>query len=261
MAEMDFRVIIPVRLQSKRLPEKALADIQGKPMIQHVYERALKSGATSVVIATDNASIAKAAEKFNAQVCMTASHHPNGTSRIAEAINALGYEDNEIIVNVQGDEPLIPPKVIRQLALDLSEHQALGVTTLCQPILNVQELFNPNIVKVVRNHRGFALYFSRAPIPWERENFNIENKKLEHTHYRHIGMYAYRAKFLNEYLGWEHNELAMMEDLEQLNILWQGSKIHVSATEEPIPMGVDTQEDLDQVRKLFATHKKKSTVD
>jgi 3-deoxy-manno-octulosonate cytidylyltransferase (CMP-KDO synthetase) len=257
---MSFRIIIPARSQSKRLPGKLLCPIGDKPMIQHVYEQALKSGASSVVIATDNTQIAETAQEFGAQTCMTAPNHPNGTSRIAEAINSLGYEEDEIIVNVQGDEPLIPPKIIQQLATTLSEHQSLGIATLCQPILNVQQLFDPNIVKVVLNHRGFALYFSRAPIPWERDNFNMTNKKLEHPHYRHIGMYAYRAKFLNEYLSWDQQTLASMEDLEQLNILWFGHKIHVSITEEAIPIGVDTQEDLDQVRKLIATHKKKAKI-
>lgn len=163
---MEFRVIIPARFDSTRLPGKALVDIAGKPMIQHVYESAIKSGAEEVVIATDDKRIRQVAEDFGAVVCMTSSDHQSGTERIAEAAVALGFEDDEIIVCLQGDEPLIPPDAIRKLAEDLDEHDNVKVASLCTPITEVDELFNPHSTKVVLNRRNYALYFSHAPIPW-----------------------------------------------------------------------------------------------
>ena len=248
---MEFRVIIPVRYDSTRLPGKALANIAGKPMIQHVYDCAIKSGAEDVVIATDDKKIQMAAEAFGANVCMTSAEHQSGTERIAEAVVALGLEDDEILVCLQGDEPLLPPAMIRKLAEDLAEHSNVKVASVCAPITEVEDLFNPNITKVVLNHRGYALYFSHAPIPWERDCFSQkENIKLNGSHFRHIGIYAYRVSFLPEYVAWEPCYAEQMEALEQLRILWHGCRIHMVVSKMPCPPGVDTEEDLKRVKAL-----------
>jgi len=249
---MEFRVIIPVRFDSERLPGKPLLDIGGKPMIEHVYERASQSGAESVVIATDDDRIRESAEKFGAQVCMTSSEHRSGSDRIAEAVVALGYEDDEIVVNVQGDDPLIPPVVIHQVAANLAEHDNVKVATLCEKITDPSDLLNPNIVKVVMNARGYALYFSRAPIPWEQKNFPpTDDVVMNAHHYRHIGIYAYRVGFLQEYVSWEPSEIEEAESLEQLRVLWKGARIHVGIAKESTPNGVDTAEDLERVREIL----------
>lgn len=255
-----FRVIIPVRYYSTRLPKKALLDIAGKTMLQHVYERSIASGAASVVIATDDARIADTAHSFGAEVCMTAASHKNGTERLAEAITKLNYPDDEIVVNVQGDEPLIPPIIIEQIALDLAAHSKAEVATLCEPIKDIAQIFSPNVVKIVMDRLGYALYFSRAPIPWDRDNFSFDKvdtgfKSIsmitEGSFYRHIGMYAYRVGFLKDYISWSDCGLENLERLEQLRILWNGVKIHVAIAKAPSALGVDTQEDLDKVRKLI----------
>ena len=249
---MDFHVIIPVRYDSTRLPGKALVDIAGKPMIQRVYENALNSKATDVVIATDDKRIADAAESFGATVCMTSSDHVSGTERLSETVLALGYEDDEIVVCLQGDEPLIPGKVISDLAEDLSEHNNVKVASVCQPMTDVDELFNPNVTKVVINQRGYALYFSRAPIPWERDTFTDKKEVLLNGHhFRHIGLYAYRVGFLQEYLEWGPCDAEALESLEQLRILWHGGRIHMLVTKNNLPSGVDTEVDLKRVRTFF----------
>lgn len=246
---MQFRVIIPVRYSSSRLPGKVLADIAGKTMIQHVYECAVKSGAADVMIATDDKRIYKTAEKFGAIVCMTSSNHQSGTERIAEAVVALGLEDHEIVVCLQGDEPLIAPKIIRKLAEDLNKHDNVKVASLCTPLTNVEELFNPHTTKVVLNRRNYALYFSHAPIPWNRATFpGRKNVKLNGSHYRHIGMYAYRVGFLEEYLSWDACSAEKLESLEQLRILWHGGRIHMVVTKENYFFSVNTEEDLERVR-------------
>lgn len=247
---MDFHVIIPVRYDSTRLPGKALLDIAGKPMLQHVYERAVASGAQEIVIATDDKRIAEAAESFGAHVCMTSADHSSGTERLAEAVVALGLEDDEIVVCLQGDEPLIPPAVIRQVAEDLAEHDNVKVSTICEPIKDAAELFNPNSIKVVMNRRHYAMYFSRAPIPWERDTFSDnDNIKLNGSHYRHVGLYAYRVGFVQEYLEWGACPAEELEALEQLRILWQGNRIHMVVVNANLPPGVDTEEDLVRVRE------------
>lgn len=255
---MEFRVVIPVRYNSSRLPGKALLDIAGKPMLQHVYERAVASGAESVVIATDDEKIKKAAEHFGATVCMTSTEHQSGSERIAEAVVALGYPDDDVVVNVQGDEPLIPPALIKQVGQDLLDHDNIKVATLCEPIKQSEDLFNPSIVKVTMNRRGYALYFSRAPIPWVRDQFPLkENQTLEDgEHFRHIGIYAYRVGFLQEYLALEACPLEQMESLEQLRVLWHGGRIHVAIAKEKSPMGVDTEEDLEKIRRIIAKKEK-----
>ncbi len=251
---MSFRVIIPMRYHSSRLPAKALADIAGKPMIQHVHERAIESGAEDVVIATDDKRISEVAKAFGANVCMTSPDHHSGTERLAEAVVALGIEDDEIVVCVQGDEPMIPPEVIRRVAEDLDEHDNVKVSSVCIPITDVEELFNPAAVKVVMNHRNYALYFSRAPIPWVRDSFPDKKKiKLNGHFFRHVGIYAYRAGFLQEYMAWESCLPEEMESLEQLRILWNGSRIHMVIHKGKLPPGVDTEEDLQRVRQYAKT--------
>lgn len=249
---MDFTVIIPARLNSSRLPGKVLAEIAGKPMIQHVYERAVASGASSVIIATDSDEVALACEKFDAQVCMTDADHESGTERIAEVAEALELESEDIVICLQGDEPLIPPSLVAQLAEDLSQHETVRVASLCSPITDAEELFNPNVVKVVLNRRNNAMYFSRAPIPWNRDAFADEkNRRIEGPYFRHIGIYAYRAGFLKDYLNWEPSPIEEMERLEQLRVLCHCSRIHMSITQEVVPPGVDTKEDLVRVKALI----------
>jgi 3-deoxy-manno-octulosonate cytidylyltransferase (CMP-KDO synthetase) len=252
---MDFRVVIPARYASSRLPGKMLADIAGKPMIQHVYERAVESGAQSVVIATDDERIREAATAFNATVCMTSADHTTGTDRIAETVVMMGYSEEDIIVNVQGDEPFIPPVIIRQVAEDLDKFENARVATLYEPIKTIEDLFNTNHVKVVMNKRGYALYFSRAPIAWDRDAFTIPpspNQKLQTEHFRHIGLYAFRAGFLQEYTQWEVSPLEKMEKLEQLRVLWNGGRVHLTQVQKKVPDDINTAEDL-KAAQAFAT--------
>lgn len=247
---MEFHVVIPVRYDSTRLPGKALADIGGKPMVQHVYERALNSGAEEVIIATDDKRIAEVAESFGAHVCMTSADHKSGTERLAEAVVALGLEDDEIVVCLQGDEPLIPPEIIRQVAEDLEEHDNVKVSSICVPIKETYELFSPSVTKVVLNRRNYAMYFSRTPIPYGRDTFSDQqNIKLNGSHFRHVGLYAYRVGFVQEYLEWGPCPAEELEGLEQLRILWQGGRIHMAVAKSNLPLGVDTEEDLARVRE------------
>lgn len=250
---MDFRVIIPARYASTRLPGKMLLDIAGKPMIQHVYERSLQSGAESVVIATDDERIQKAAEGFGATVVMTDPGHISGTERVAEAVQALECEDDEIIINVQGDEALVPPESIAEVAADLAAHENVKCASICSKIIDPADLFNPSVVKVVLSKRGFAMYFSRAPIPFDREHFDMTTQTavVSDHHYRHAGLYAYRAGFLNQIIEWENCPCESLESLEQLRILWNGGRMHMRVTQQDIPGGVDTQEDLDAVCAVY----------
>lgn len=248
---MDFRVIIPVRLDSTRLPGKPLLDIHGKPMVQHVYERAMDSGAESVVIATDSDEVAEVAESFGAPVCLTASDHQSGTERIAEAIDALEYDDDEIIVNVQGDEPMIRPDIINKVAADIAEHDAIKVSSLCEPIHNIEDLNDTNIVKVLLNRRHFAMYFSRAPIPWQLGFKTGDAVDLSQCYYRHVGLYAYRVSVLRDYIDWPESPFEALESLEQLRVLWNGFRIHMTIVEGKLPPGVDTPEDLEKARELM----------
>src|SRR3990167_270099 len=246
---MEFRVIIPVRCSSPGLPGKALADIAGKPMVQYVYECAVASGAEDVIIATDDKRISKVAESFGANVCITSSDHQSGTERLSDVVVALGLEDDEIVVCLQGDEPLIPPEVVRQVAEDLAEHDNVKVSTICEPITSVDELFNPNTTKVVMNRRNYAMYFSHAPIPWVRDSFQDKSRiELNNSHFRHIGLYAYRVGFLQEYAQWDSCPVEALESLEQLRILWQGGRIHMLIAKHHLMPGVDTAEDLERVR-------------
>lgn len=249
---MKFTVVIPARYASSRLPAKPLVDIGGKPMIQWVYEQAIKSGAERVIIATDDQRIVDAANAFGGEVCMTREDHQSGTERLAEVVEKYGLEADDIIVNVQGDEPLIPPSVIRQVAENLARSDA-PMSTLAVNIDHQDEVFNPNAVKVVTDKDGYALYFSRATIPWDRDNFAKVPAEIHQNLKRHIGIYGYRAGFINTYINWAPSPIEHIESLEQLRVLWYGEKIHVDIAVEAPPVGVDTPEDLEAVRKRVAS--------
>nr|VFJ59840.1 MAG: 3-deoxy-manno-octulosonate cytidylyltransferase (CMP-KDO synthetase) [Candidatus Kentron sp. DK] len=262
MLPMDFTVIIPARYASTRLPGKPLLDIAGRPMLAHVHANARESGALRVIIATDDERIRAAAHEFGAEVCMTSASHTSGTERIAEVIDKLAEPDRRIVLNVQGDEPLLPPGLIRQAASGLSEHPDADIATLCEPIPDGETLFDPAAVKVVRDKDGFALYFSRAPIPWDRDGFAASpavSLPSKHAHgaihggvyYRHIGIYAYRAAFLRDYVKRPPCALEKMESLEQLRALFYGGRIHVAEAGEAPGFGVDTPEDLLRARRAL----------
>ncbi len=252
---MSFTVIIPARYASSRLPGKPLADIHGKPMIIRVMEQAQKSSASRVIIATDNQQVFDVVQSYGGEVVLTSDKHNSGTERLAEVINTFQLADDEVIVNVQGDEPLIPPIIIDQVADNLVTYKT-GMATLAVPIASVEEAFNPGAVKVVMDKDGYALYFSRATIPWERDRFAqlSEQNKLDSIgdfYLRHIGIYAYRAGFIRQYIQWAPSALEQIEMLEQLRVLWYGEKIHVAVAKQAPAIGVDTQEDLDKVRALY----------
>ncbi|MEZ9231213.1 3-deoxy-manno-octulosonate cytidylyltransferase [Vibrio amylolyticus] len=248
---MSFTVVIPARFQSTRLPGKPLADIGGKPMIQWVYEQAIQAGADQVIIATDDERVASAAKSFGGQVCMTSPDHESGTERLAEVVKVMNIADDHIVVNVQGDEPLIPPSIIKQVADNLASSLA-PMATLGVEISDESEVFNPNAVKVVTDKEGYALYFSRATIPWDRDAFNADPARVNQPLLRHIGIYAYRAGFINTYINWQPTALEKIECLEQLRVLWHGEKIHVDIAKEAPAGGVDTPEDLETVRAILA---------
>ncbi|HDZ8915433.1 TPA: 3-deoxy-manno-octulosonate cytidylyltransferase [Aeromonas hydrophila] len=252
---MSFVVVIPARYASTRLPGKPLADIHGKPMVQHVVEKALQSGADRVIVATDDERVQQAlaacAGQAGFEVCMTSKDHQSGTERLAEVCRHYGFAADTIIVNVQGDEPLIPPAIIRQVADNLAAATA-PMATLSVPIQDAEEAFNPNAVKVVTDKDGYALYFSRASIPWDRDRFAASREQIGDHYQRHIGIYAYRAGFIQRYVDWAPSLLEQIEALEQLRVLWYGEKIHVAQALEAPPVGVDTQADLDKVRALLA---------
>ena len=250
---MSYIVVIPARYASTRLPGKPLLDFGGKPMIQRVVEQASRCGAERVVVATDDIRISKAVMAFGAEVVMTDANHPSGTDRLQEVARKLELDDEAVIVNVQGDEPLIPPRVIDQVAHNLAAHNEAGIATLCEQIHDLETVMNPNAVKVVFDQRGLANYFSRAPIPWSREQFSLSDA---HTmpkgaeYYRHIGIYAYRVGFLHNYVTWSPSMTEVTESREQLRALANGVCIHVDVALETPPAGVDTQEDLERVRDL-----------
>ncbi|KXS35560.1 MAG: 3-deoxy-manno-octulosonate cytidylyltransferase (CMP-KDO synthetase) [Idiomarina sp. T82-3] len=249
---MSFTVIIPARYPSSRLPGKPLADIGGKPMIQHVYERALQSGAAEVIIATDDQRIADEVERFGGRSMLTSSEHQSGTERLAEVVEQLALSEDQVVVNVQGDEPFIPPEIIRQVADNLANQRVAPMATLAVPMATSDEVFNPNAVKVVCDSAGYALYFSRAPIPYNRDQFkslNDQQPEQVDGYMRHIGIYAYRADFIKRYVAWNESPLERIESLEQLRVLWHGEKIHVAEAIMPPAAGIDTPEDLEQARQ------------
>jgi 3-deoxy-manno-octulosonate cytidylyltransferase (CMP-KDO synthetase) len=243
---MDFSVIIPARYDSARLPGKLLKNIHGKTLIERTYLNAILSASKRVIIATDDQKISDVAKTFGAEVCLTSDSHTSGTSRIAEAMELLGFADDEIIVNVQGDEPMLSPKVIDQVAKNLNESN-MDMATLCEQIESEELYFDPNCVKVVYNMRGKAMYFSRSPIPAFRNPQELDLGLC----YRHIGIYAYRAGFLSQYARLSSSRLEEAEKLEQLTILNEGFDIHVAPACGPTGIGVDTKYDLDKVIKEF----------
>ncbi len=248
-----MHVIIPARYDSTRLPGKPLRDIAGKPLIQHVYERALESGAQNIMVATDDTRIADVVVGFGGKACMTARDHHSGTERIAEVIRDFALDDDEIIVNLQGDEPLMPAGLIRSVADSLARRPEAAVATAMYPIPDAATFNDPNVAKVVCDRQGFALYFSRAPIPWPRSaDAASGTATISHEAFRHIGLYAYRAGFVVRYASWDACALEQIEMLEQLRVLWQGARIFVcQASEAPGP-GVDTPEDLERVRAIIS---------
>jgi len=258
-----FTVLIPARFASTRLPGKPLADIAGKPMVVRVAENARESGAARVVVATDDARIVEAVRVHGIDACLTRTDHPTGTDRLAEAAAALGLADDAIVVNVQGDEPLLAPALIARMAALLAARPDASIATACHPIRDAAEAFNPNVVKVVLDRLGFALYFSRATIPWARDAFAGSRSGAPPDRwpdrlpeglpvYRHYGLYAYRAGFLRRFPTLPPAPIEQFEALEQLRALWHGERIVVEVTEGTPAPGIDTPDDLDRVRALYA---------
>ena len=250
---MDFSVVIPARFSSTRLPGKPLKDIAGISMIQRVYIQAQKSNADRVIVATDDQRVVDEVTGFGGEVCMTSPDHQSGTDRLQEVAKHYGFSDDHIVVNVQGDEPLIPPAVINQVADNLAAHPEAGVSTLCEPIETDEDFANPNIVKVVSDRKGMALYFSRAPIPWPRDHSDhqVESMVSTSSPMRHIGIYGYRVAMLNAFIHWPMAPIEPLECLEQLRFMWNGERIHVAEANAEVPGGVDTEEDLQRVISLL----------
>ena len=254
MPGLAFKVVIPARYASTRLPAKPLLDLGGKPMVVRVAERARLSGAEEVWVATDHPAVHAVAEAHEVAALMTRSDHPTGTDRLAEVVAQRGWSSDTIIVNVQGDEPLIEPDVIVQTARQLAASGA-DIATVAHPIIDAADFFNPNVVKVVCRADGDAAYFSRAPIPYARDHFARENggETLPDGFpaYRHVGLYAYRASFLKAYAGLSVAPTEQFESLEQLRALWHGYRISVTLIDSAPVAGVDTPEDAERMRKLF----------
>jgi len=249
----NYKVVIPARYASTRLPGKPLKPLLGKPMLQYVFEAARVCKAAQVVVATDDARIEAAAKDFGADVCLTATGHASGTDRLAEVVDKLDWPDEAIVVNVQGDEPLMPPALIDQVAHDLANNPEAAIATAATPLVAAGEFFDTNVVKVVTDKAGFSLYFSRAPIPWDRDLLNdgIKALPIGIVPLRHIGIYAYRVAYLRRYAHMQPCPLEQAEQLEQLRALWYGERIHVAqAAQRPGP-GVDTEEDLHIVEQLL----------
>jgi 3-deoxy-manno-octulosonate cytidylyltransferase (CMP-KDO synthetase) len=255
---VSFHVVVPARYASTRLPGKPLADIAGKPMVVHVVEAALRSAATDVCVATDDQRVRVAVEAHGHRVVMTRVDHASGTDRIAEVVDAMGWRDEELVVNVQGDEPLIEPALIDAVADALgkvSHGSTPSMSTAAHPLTSAADFFNPNVVKVVCDWVGRAMYFSRAPMPWARDAFAADRSQLPGNlgALRHIGIYGYRAGFLREYGRLAPSPIEGIEALEQLRVLWHGHEIHVAVFDHPPQPGVDTPEDLERLRAHFRT--------
>ncbi|MFL6632330.1 MAG: 3-deoxy-manno-octulosonate cytidylyltransferase [Massilia sp.] len=250
---MPFVVIIPARLASTRLPNKPLADLGGKPMVVRVAERAQQSGAARIIVATDHADIAAACAAHGVEACMTRPDHPSGTDRIAEVAHTLGLAPDAVVVNLQGDEPLIDPALLAACAARISAD--VPMATCAHPLSDVADAFNPNVVKVVLDKLGRALYFSRATIPWHRDGFAATREQLPsgYVPLRHIGLYAYSNAFLQRYPQLEPSPLESIEALEQLRVLWHGVPIAVHVTAEAPHAGVDTPADLERVRLFYTS--------
>ena len=246
---MTYHIIIPARYESTRLPGKPLLDIAGKPMIQRVYERAMDAGAASVTVATDNLRVEQVVRDFGGNACLTNDRHVSGTDRLAEAAQIIGLSDDDLVVNLQGDEPMMPSSLISHVAETLKNDKLAVVATACVQINDRAQFSDPNIVKVVTDRVGHALYFSRSAIPFLRD----VDSELEHRVFRHIGLYAYRCGFLAEFTQLAPCSLENVEALEQLRVLWYGGKIAVMETSEDPGHGVDTPDDLQRVRDLLNT--------
>ncbi len=245
----DFHVVIPARYGSTRLPGKPLIPLAGIPMVQHVVACAQKSQAKSVTVATDDVRILEAVKAFGGEVLLTSYAHESGTDRLQEVAKRLNFADDDIVVNVQGDEPLIPASVIRQVATNLAVHKEASVATLFEPLSLRADIDNPNIVKVVVDQQGLGLYFSRAPIPFEREP--NKGNELSAPYYRHVGLYAYRVSLLHQFVQWPMGVLERAEKLEQLRVLENGHRIHLARACESFAGGVDTLEDVARVEQLL----------
>ncbi|NDZ11345.1 3-deoxy-manno-octulosonate cytidylyltransferase [Variovorax sp. WS11] len=253
---MRFSVLIPARLASTRLPDKPLADIAGVPMVVRVAQRARQSGAERVVVAADDARIVSACEAHGVEVLLTRTDHPSGSDRLAEACVQLGLADDEIVVNVQGDEPLIDPALIDAVAETLTSHPDAAMSTAAHAIDSLEDFLNPNVVKTVLDARGNALYFSRAPIPWWRDGFAKNGPTALPTSpapLRHIGIYGYRAAFVRQFPSLPPAPVEATEALEQLRAQWHGHRIAVHVSAHAPGPGIDTPEDLTRVRALFGT--------
>ena len=251
---MRFVVVIPARYASSRLPGKPLADIAGKPMVVHVAERAREAGAQEIIVATDDERIRAAVSAHGHTALMTRADHASGTDRIAEVARLRAWAEDRIVVNVQGDEPRIPAILIRSVAEQLASHRDAAIATACHPVSSAAEMFDPNAVKVVMDKDGYALYFSRAPIPYARDAFKADASLLPHglPAYRHLGLYAYRCSFLQSYAGLPPAALEQFEALEQLRALAHGYRISVAITGHAPEPGVDTPEDLEKMRRAFS---------
>jgi len=252
---MKFNVVIPARYASVRLPGKPLADIQGLPMIVRVARQAADSGAAEVIVATDDERIVTAVEAAGCRVMLTRADHPSGSDRVMEVAQARGWQPDDIVINVQGDEPLIPPAVIRQVAASLDADASLAAATLCEQVRTRETVFDPNAVKVVRRLDGRALYFSRAPVPYARDAFASGSLELPEGAFwwRHIGIYAYRLWALQRFVQLAPGVIEKLESLEQLRLLENGMEIQVDEACEPVPGGVDTPQDLARVQALLAS--------
>ncbi len=255
---MSFRIVIPARFASTRLPGKPLRDICGKPMIAHVIERAKQSKAEEVIVATDSTEIADAISGIDVRVCITHENHQSGTERLSEVIEQLGFDDDQILINLQGDEPMMPPVCLNQVGQALEDDSNVKMATLCTPLTDIEELFDPHAVKVVRDINDFALYFTRAAVPWSkdwsRDCFNELPREMPQNqeYQRHIGLYGYRAGFIRQYLEWQSSDIEKTESLEQLRVLYYGEKIKVITAEIPPGPGVDTLDDLNRVCELIS---------
>lgn len=248
----QYHIVIPARYQSTRFPGKPLVEIAGKPMIQHVYERAQLTTATSIVVATDDERIKQFCVRTNINVLMTSAEHPSGTDRIAEVAQHQGWQDDDIVVGLQGDEPATPPAIVEQLADNIANRPEADIATLCTPIASATEYTDTDRVKVVFDNAGYALYFSRAPIPHRREQ---KNKNDFPAAYVHIGLYAYRCRFLQHYRSLEPHVLELEERLEQLRALANGYRIHVDITRTTPAHGVDRPEDVESIERILLSEK------
>ncbi|KVD71297.1 3-deoxy-manno-octulosonate cytidylyltransferase [Burkholderia sp. ABCPW 14] len=259
---LPFVAVVPARLASTRLPNKPLADLGGKPMVVRVAERAREAGAQQVLVASDAQSVLDAVREHGFDAVLTRADHPSGTDRLAEVAAKLGFGDDTIVVNVQGDEPLIDPQLVRDVASHLAAHPSCAIATAAHPLHDAQDVFNPNYVKVVLDANGVALYFSRAPIPWSRDAYlphwpNVAAMPAPTCPvYRHIGLYAYRARFLRTYPTLAQAPIEAAEQLEQLRAMWHGERIAVLITEHAPEAGIDTPADLERVQALFRSRAK-----